>query len=450
MIKNVFFTKLSDIFDQLNLKILDTKKILVAVSGGSDSLALTLLLKEFCDCHNIKLMAVTIDHQMRQESNNEAKNLQKKLLKLGINHKILISNLKNQPKSNIEANLRQMRYDLLYQYCQENNIKFLFLGHQRDDLAENFLIRLFRGSGIDGLAAISEISDFKEVKLIRPLLDFSKSELEQYLKDQKIAWFEDLSNQDDKFLRNKIRKFLLQLPEHDLIINRIKSTAKQVSESKKIIDDLIIKQAKEILQFKEGGYFLLNYKKLAAIDQNLALKILALVLIEVSGDIYKPRLTKLLNFYHWVIDESLDSRKARNFYGSVAEKYDNNNLILYREKKAINLKNIGFFSPNYWLFDGRLLIDKDFLKNSDNIFLLDAKMLNLLIKKLKNNSLSPLKNPIKKVLYTIPFFDKNIIDFLPLSCGHRAGVRGVNALLGSLPKFYFRTILKKLFDENSK
>jgi tRNA(Ile)-lysidine synthase len=437
MIKKSFFAKLSDIFNQLNLKISDAKKILVAVSGGSDSLSLAILLKEFCDCYNIKLMAVTIDHQMRPESSSEAKNLQKELLKLGINHKILISNLTNQPKSNIEANLRQMRYDLLYQYCQENNLKFLFLGHQRDDVAENFLIRLFRGSGIDGLSAINEISDFKEITLIRPLLDFSKSELEQYLKEQKVEWFEDLSNQDDKFLRNKIRKFLSQLPEHDLIIQRIKSTAKQLTQSKKIIDDLIIKQAKEILEFKAGGYFLLNYKKLAASDQNLALKILALVLIEVSGDVYKPRLTKLTNFYNWVIDEGLkDNHKARSFYGCVVEKYDNDNLIFYRERKAINLKNLSFFSPNYWLFDGRFLIfskDKDFLKNSAKIFLLDAKMLNLLIKKSKNNLLSPLKNPVKKIFYTIPFFDKNNV---------------LNQ--DSLPKFYFRTILKKLFDENSK
>ncbi len=436
MIKKNFFTKLKKIFNQLNLKSKNAKNLLVAVSGGSDSLALTLLLQEFCQQNNFKLTAVTIDHQMRSNSAIEAKNLQKKLLKLGINHQIITSNLLQKPQNNIEANLRQMRYDLLYQFCGENNIEFLFLGHQRDDLAENFLIRLFRGSGIDGLAAISEITDFKKIKLIRPLLDFSKLELEQYLTAQKVEWFEDPSNQDESFLRNKIRKFLSQLPDQNLITKRIESATKQISESKEIIDNLILNRAREILEFKEGGYFLLNHKKLAISDQNLGLKILALALIEVSGNIYKPRLEKLRNFYNWVIK---NDHRPRSFYGCVAEKYDNDNLIFYREKKAINLKNISLFGRNQWLLDGRFLI-----LSKDNISLFDAKNLNLAIKESKINPKLPLlKNPLKKILYTIPIFE----GIAPLILRERAGVRDDKH---SLPKFYFRTILKKIFDENSQ
>lgn len=435
MLKESFFNKLNHLFDQLNFQISKPKnyhKLLVAVSGGSDSLALTLLLQEFCKKHHLELIAVTIDHKMRKESSSEAKRLQKKLSKLGINHQILTSNI-TKPTSNIEANLRQMRYDLLHQFCRQNNIKLVFLGHQLNDLAENFLIRLFRGSGIDGLAAISEITDFKNIKLIRPLLDFSKDELEQYLTKRKVTWFNDSSNQDEKFLRNKIRKFISSLPNHHLINQRVKAATLQIDESKKIIDDLIIEKAKEMLEFKPYGYFLLNYKKLASCNKNLGLKILAMVLIEISGDIYKPRLAKLENFYHSITNQKLKNHhKAKSFYGCISEKYDDDHLIIYREKQAIDLKNITPFDSNNFLVDGRLLFfnqEMDLAKDQSPFSLLNATKLNILLKKYKKTSI---KNPLKKVFYTIPFFNqKYILDE------------------DSMPKFYFRTILKRIFNENS-
>ena len=148
----------------------NTLNIAIAVSGGSDSLALFFLLLDFCQNRNIKIHALSVDHKMRTNSSIEVKKLANLLKKYHSNdnfsHNILTLPKNKIPQKNIEAKLRELRYELLGKYCQKNNIKLLFLGHQLNDIAENFLIRLFRGSSIDGLSSLKEISNLNDLKLI--------------------------------------------------------------------------------------------------------------------------------------------------------------------------------------------------------------------------------------------------------------------------------------------
>lgn len=360
---NIITMKFAEIFSTENLP----KKIAVAVSGGVDSLALTVALDEFCREQKIELLAVTVDHKMRQESTNEALELGKILKKKKIFHQILEVDLAKLPQSNIEAKLREVRYELLYQFCLENKIEFLFLGHQMEDVAENFLIRLFRGSGLDGLSAIAEISEFKKIKLVRPFLNCEKDELKKFLTEKKIQWFEDESNVDEKFLRNKIRNFLNSFEEKDLIQKRIKNAADEIATMRDLVDEVMLQEAKELLEFKSynpkkpqqdlahTGCFLLNHQKLQTTPKKIALKILALTLMEVSGNIYKPRLEQLKKFYEHLIQST--PIKPRNFYGCMVKKYDQERLIIYREKKSENLQNIQKFDEKNFLIDGRFLTE---------------------------------------------------------------------------------------------
>jgi tRNA(Ile)-lysidine synthase len=366
-----FSLKIEEIFAAKNFATKTTAintipvKFAVAVSGGCDSLALTLLLEKFCQADHqsgkiflswtkkIELLAVTVDHKMRQGSSAEALKLKKILEKKKISHQILRIDKKKLPGSNIEANLRNLRYELLYEFCLKNKVEFLFLGHQLEDVAENFLIRLFRGSGLDGLSAIAEISQFKKIKLIRPLLNFEKNELKNFLQSQNIVWLEDKSNENEKFLRNKIRNFLASFPEKNVIQKRIAKAAAEITEIRDFFDKILLSEAKKILHFRPQGFFLLDQKKLQVTEEKIALKILALVLIEVSGKIYKPRLEKLKSFYRHLVTN--DSIKPRNFYGCIASQYDSRYLIIDREKTAINLQNIEKFDEKYFLVDGRFL-----------------------------------------------------------------------------------------------
>lgn len=328
-------------------------RVAVAVSGGSDSLALTFLLDEFCKKNKIELLAVTIDHKMRLSSSKEAQELNKLLTKHKIKHQILA--IKKSFKTNIEANLREERYNLLYEFCIENKIENLFLAHIKSDLAENFLIRLFRGSQIDGLSAISEISDFKKIKLLRPLIATNKEELQTYLKTKKINWFEDESNQDEKFLRNKIRKFLNSFEDKDLIADRIVATSRNLSETKEFLDDILLKESEKCLEFGSDGCFIVNLEEYQKISPKIALKILSLVLIEVSGDIYKPRLEGLKNFEKNIL--ALKKSQKKNFYGCMALKLNNSNLLIYRDEKEPK-KPTEKFDEKFDLIDGRFLVEK--------------------------------------------------------------------------------------------
>ncbi len=293
------------------------ERVLVAVSGGADSMALTFLLDEFCRENNIKLMAVTVDHGMREGSDVEAISVGKMLLEKRISHKIL--RVDDVPESNIEANLRNARYDLLTKFAKENNIDCIFTAHHKNDEAENFLIRLFRGSQLDGLSGMDEVSEINGVKICRPLLKSTKDELLNYLKEQNIDWLEDESNKDERFLRNKIRNFLETFEEKDVITNRIVKFSEDLRETKVQEDEELLKEAKNTLIFvkneSNGGSFLLNlqkYREIKSVKPKIALKMLSLVMAEVSQKGYKPRLEGLERFESDIL--ALEKGKKRDFY----------------------------------------------------------------------------------------------------------------------------------------
>jgi tRNA(Ile)-lysidine synthase len=328
-----FCQKIEEIFLSNN-HIKFPKKIAVALSGGADSMALTFLLEEFCRDKKIKLFTITIDHKIRSSSTKEAQKLQKILSAKKIHHEILTISTAKIPQKNIEAKLREERYEMLYTFCVKNKIEFLFLGHQQEDVAENFLIRLFRGSGLDGLSTIANYYQFKEIKLIRPLLDFEKDDLKQFLQQKKIQWFEDETNKDEKFLRNKIRSFFATFPEKNLLQKRIKNAADEIARTRDMFDKILINEAKKILYFKENKFFV-NHKKLQKLDEKTALKILALIAIEISKKPYKPRLEKLKKFYEYLKNDDI---KPRDFYGCSIKKFDKNYIIIFSKKLSANDK----------------------------------------------------------------------------------------------------------------
>ena len=323
-----FTAKIEEIFSGKKLP----KKIAVAVSGGADSLALTLLLQEFCLAKKIKLFAVTVDHKMRKSSSDEARKLGKILAQKKIPHEILEVEQKKLPQKNIEAGLRELRYESLTKFCKKNKIEFLFLGHHLGDVAENFLIRLFRGSGLDGLSPIGEVVSRKslvvsreEIQLIRPMLDFAKDDLKKFLTAQKIQWFEDETNLDEKFLRNKIRKFFESFEEQNLIQKRIKNAADEIAKMRDFLDEIVALEAAEIVESQVDGSFLINHKKFQNLDEKIARRILVSILMKVGGKIYKPRLEKLKNFYEYLCGDEI---KLRNFYGCSAKKFDAGRIVI--------------------------------------------------------------------------------------------------------------------------
>ena len=158
-------------FENRLSKVSKQKKLALAVSGGPDSLALAALSKVFSNKYKNKLIALLIDHNIRKNSFKEVKRVAAELKKFKIKSKIL--KIKNKIKSNLHAQARKLRYELMVNFCKKNKIKYLLVGHQNDDVIENFYIRLSRGSGLFGLAPIANIKNYKSISFIRPLIDLS-------------------------------------------------------------------------------------------------------------------------------------------------------------------------------------------------------------------------------------------------------------------------------------
>ncbi len=273
-------------------------KIAIAVSGGADSLALTLILNKFAQINNYQLTAITVDHQFRAESGEEAEYLGKILAEKQIKHRIIALDKNILPQSNIEEKLRELRYRAISNYCEQNNIDLVFLGHQQDDLAENFLIRLFRGSGIEGLSAIEEVKILYNIILIRPMLNISKKQIINYLNQEEVQHIEDESNTDIKFRRNQIRMFINTLADAEQVKARISQTAQLISKVKDRQDKDFINKINFSLNFnQEEQSFNFSYQSFTALDSEIAIKLLKEILIILSSNNHQPRQQKLQNLY---------------------------------------------------------------------------------------------------------------------------------------------------------
>jgi len=142
--------RISRVYKEFSSSLNIKENLAVAVSGGADSLALAYLAKCFSLKNKIKVKYYIVDHKLRKESTLEAKRVKKVLSKIDIQCTILNWNGK-KPTKNIQATARDKRYSLLTYECKKNNIKSLLLGHHSNDLFENFLIRIVRGSGLNGV-----------------------------------------------------------------------------------------------------------------------------------------------------------------------------------------------------------------------------------------------------------------------------------------------------------
>jgi tRNA(Ile)-lysidine synthase len=179
--------------------------IAIAVSGGPDSLALTLLLAEWAHSRNGRLDALTVDHRLRPESTAEAEQVGRWLAHLpGVAHRILPWT-EPKPESGIQAAARAARYRLLAAYCRDHAILHLCVAHHRDDQTETHRLRAGHGSGAVGLAGMSAIRPLAGVRLLRPLLGIAKAELLALLTARDQDWISDPSNSNPVFERVRLR-----------------------------------------------------------------------------------------------------------------------------------------------------------------------------------------------------------------------------------------------------
>lgn len=221
------------LFFRKNPFIINQTRIAVAVSGGPDSMALAHALINDCDDKDIHIL--TVNHGLRDEAKKETEQVGfwvQTLGKANVQHHTLLWEHDGLDSALMEQ-ARHARYELMAEYCAAHDISTLFVGHHIDDQAETFLIRLAKGSGLDGLAAMEELSDYSSnLKIARPFLSASKQDIYDYCEQNNIPVIEDPSNQNDNYLRPRLRQSMEVLSAEGLTTKRLALTAKRIQRAK--------------------------------------------------------------------------------------------------------------------------------------------------------------------------------------------------------------------------
>jgi|TARA_Y100000310_G_scaffold184231_1_gene184365 tRNA(Ile)-lysidine synthase len=282
--------KILKIFKEFNSSLKINEKFAVAVSGGSDSLSLAFFAKCFSLINELDVKFYIINHNLRKDSMSEAKLVASRLKKFDINCKILNWRGK-KPSKNIQAIARDARYYLLINECKKNKINYILIGHHIDDLYENFLLRLLRGSGLKGLTSFGKTAECKKnsINIFRPLINVEKKDL-IYLSRKVFNFFiEDPSNLNENFKRIRIRNLLKNLEKEGLDKKKLKLTINNLKDTNEAINFYV---NKNILQnakfFKKRNIFMLS-KVFFEQPHEIVFRSLSSLLNIISGKYYPPR-----------------------------------------------------------------------------------------------------------------------------------------------------------------
>lgn len=239
--------------------------LLLAVSGGPDSIALMVLAARWRKALSRKpnLIVATVDHGLRAESKREAADVAKLAGKLGLTHRTLRWT-GAKPKTGLPQAARLARYALLAGAARKAGAAHILTAHTLDDQAETVLIRMSRGSGLTGLAAMARESNVPgsgTIKLVRPLLDIPKARLIATLRAEKIPFADDPSNRDPRFTRARLRGLMPQLAEEGLDARRLSQLARRLKRADAAIEAAVDRAHTELTAdlgapgaYDAGGY----------------------------------------------------------------------------------------------------------------------------------------------------------------------------------------------------
>jgi len=262
----------------------------VAVSGGGDSLALLLMLHETPGCP--ALAAATVDHGLRAGSADEAAAVAAVCAGRGIPHDVLRWEDRDGT-GNLQDRARDARRRLIAAWAGGRGIGAVALGHTLDDQAETFLLRLARGSGVDGLSAMAPTAAVAGIVWLRPLLGTRRAALRDWLRDRGIAWADDPSNEDRRFDRVRMRSALPVLAGLGIGPERLAGTAAAMMRARAALESATADLASRALEEGTAGDVTLDPGPLADAPDEIRLRLLAAVLAWVSGERYRPRLVRL-------------------------------------------------------------------------------------------------------------------------------------------------------------
>ena len=284
-------------FDRLIPDSVPGGPIGVAVSGGGDSMALLTLIHSWARERSIAVVAATVDHGLRGESRAEAEAVGAHCDMIGVPHTVLTANLEARI-GNLPAAARDARYALLADWSRAQGCGSILLGHTEDDVAETLLMRLARGSGIEGLAAMREswddlVDQSRRFRWLRPLLGLRRADLRMVLEARGVSWSEDPTNEDPTYVRVKARQALEALAPLGLDVETLATSARHMRRQRQVLEHAMVSLSVTARKWGGFGEAWLDPASLAAATDDTALRLLADTVQRVSGARYRPRFAPL-------------------------------------------------------------------------------------------------------------------------------------------------------------
>jgi tRNA(Ile)-lysidine synthase len=230
---------------------------------------------------------------------------------------------------NIQAEARNVRYNVLINYCKKNKVNILLTGHNLEDQVETFLIRLSRGSGLRGLSSMKPLSKINsQVNLYRPLLDIKKNFLIKISKNTFGKYFKDPSNKSKKYLRTKVRNLKKPLENSGIKYDQIFKSIQNLSLSKITLDEYLNTTFKELIR-KDKKEIIINFSKYLNLSRDTKMALINKSIKQLKNNYYDLRSKKVDNLI-----ENLEKRKfKKSTLGGCIFFKKGKNLCLKVEKK---------------------------------------------------------------------------------------------------------------------
>ena len=366
---------------------LENSRILLAISGGKDSMTMLDLFNCFKDELKLDLVACHFNHSLREDADRDEKFVKSQCEKYGLkfySKKEDVLLYSNENKLSTEEGARFLRYKFFDEIKRAENIEYIATAHKKNDLAETVIMRILRGTGINGLVGIqSERGD-----LIRPILNFSRDEIEKYIEYNNIPFVEDETNFEDLYLRNKIRLNLFPILKNEYnpkildALSRLSNIAFDYSSI-----------SREYIASKEGLLWEFNKGKILVYIEKLKLQ---------SRSFRNIMYREFFEFF---------SKNPDGINYKIIEEIDN--LIFSKTGKYIEIKNV-IFKIEY---DKLLIYDKNIFENLESNFyfenldfsLYSTKFFDIIIEQSCFEEFKKLKHN-KNLL----FINKRYLDFIKI------------------------------------
>ena len=330
-------------------------RIALAVSGGRDSMALMYLVYRW-KAHlalNIEIEVLTVNHNLRKAAEDECGFVQKIAKNYGFKHKVLIWEHEHVETS-IQEKARKARYQLMLDYVREENIDIILTAHTSDDNIETFIMRLAKGSGLNGLKSINEIRHEDRIQIQRPLLSLSRSLTTEILRSTGNEWVDDPTNDDERFERVKIRNNISLLSSFNISSDNLTKTIQRLARAHESISFFTNLVSEELVELSELGHANVNFDKLRYYPKEIILRVFAKALTDVNGG------NVSLSSLEAVFAELIKTERSKTLNGCqiIPQK---NKYVIVRENRGISPVEIKINERISW--DGRFDV---YLKSCDN------------------------------------------------------------------------------------